>query len=46
MLCLNLSDIATITVKNVDYHYIFYDINKPDGVHLLKISELDECGYI
>ena len=26
--CLNISDIAIITVKNVDYCYIMYSINK------------------
>ena len=28
MLCLNISHIAIITVKNVDYRYIMYNISK------------------
>ena len=27
ILCLNISDIAIITVKNVEYHYIIYNIS-------------------
>ena len=35
MLCLNLSDIAIIiTVKNVDYRCIIYNINKSDTIDL------------
>ena len=40
ILCLNLSNIATITVKNVDYRCIFYDIRKSEAIHLLKILRL------
>ena len=27
ILCLNISDIAIITIKNVEYHYIIYNIS-------------------
>ena len=36
MLCLNISDIAIITVKNVDYCCIMYDICKSKAINLLK----------
>ena len=46
MLCLNLSDIATRTVKNVDYRCFSYDITKPEVIHLSNNYVLDDCGYI
>ena len=46
MLCLNISDIAIITVKNVDYHCIMYDINKSEAVHLLENSVLEDREYL
>ena len=36
MLCLNISDIPIITVKNVDYHCIIYNISKSEAINLLK----------
>ena len=36
MLCLNISDITIITVKNVDYCCIIYNISKSEGINLLK----------
>ena len=39
----NISDIATITVKNVDYRCI---ISKSDTINLLKNSILENRGYI
>lgn len=39
MLSLDISDIAIIAV--IDYHCIISDISKPDIIHFLKISELD-----
>ena len=33
MLCLNISDIAIITVKNVDYLCIMYNINKSEVIY-------------
>ena len=47
MLCLNISDIAIINVKGVDYCCIIQDINKSEAISLLKNhSVLDDCGYI
>ena len=44
--CLNTSDIAIITVKNVDYRYIIHDINKSEAINLLENSVLEDHGYI
>ena len=44
--CLNISDIAIITVKNVDYCCIIRDINKSEAINLLKNSMLEDRGYI
>ena len=41
-LCLNLSDIAIITVKGVDFCCNVHDISKSDAIHLSKISVLDK----
>ena len=46
LLCLNISDIAIITVKNVDYHCIMYDINKSESIHLLENSVLEDREYL
>ena len=46
MFSLNISDIAFITVKGVDYCCIFYDISKSEAIHLLENSVLDDLGYI
>ena len=46
MLCLNLSDIAIITVKGVDYCCIIYHFSKSEAIHLLENSVLDDRGYI
>ena len=46
MLCLSLSDVATITDKNVDYRYVFYNIRKSEEIDLLKTSVLDDCAYV
>ena len=36
MLCLNMSDINIITVKNFDYRCIIHDISKSEAMNLLK----------
>ena len=36
ILCLNISDNAIITVKNIDYHCIIHYINKSETINLLK----------
>ena len=45
MLCLNISDIAIITVKNVDYRCIIYNISKSEAINLLENSVLKDRGY-
>ena len=42
----NISDIAIITVKNVDYCCIIYSISKSEAINLLKNSVLEIGGYI
>ena len=41
ILCFNISDIAIITIKNVDFHCIIHGINKSEAINLLvgKIKE-------
>ena len=46
MLCRNIIDTAIITVKNVDYCCIFYDISKFKAVNLLENSVFDDRGHI
>ena len=46
MLNVNISDIATITVKNVDYHCIIHNISKSEAFDLSKNSVLQDSGYI
>ena len=46
MLCLNLSDIVIITVKDVDYPCIIHDISKSDAIHLLESYALDDSEFI
>ena len=46
MLCLNISNIAIVTVKGVDYHCIIHDTSKSEAIRLLENSVLDDCGYI
>ena len=41
MLCLNISHIAIITVKNVDYCCIIHNINKSEAINLLENSVLE-----
>ena len=45
MLCLNISNIAIITVKNLDYHCIKYN-SKSEAINLLENSVLEDCGYV
>ena len=46
ILCPNLSDIAVISVKNVDYHCIIHNISKSEAINLLENSVLEDRGYI
>ena len=46
MLSLNISDIVTITVKNVDYCCIIHNISKSEAINLLKNFVLEDREYI
>ena len=46
ILCLNLRDIAIITVKSIDYHCVIHDISKSDAINLLESFVLNDRGYI
>ena len=46
MLYLNISDIVIITVKNVDYRCIMYNISKSEAINLSENSVLEDGGYI
>ena len=46
MLCLNISDIAIVTVKCVDYCCIIHNISKSEATHLLENFLLEDHGYI
>ena len=45
-MCLNISDLATIAVKNVDYRCIMYNINKSEAINLFGNSVLEVHGYV
>ena len=44
MLCLNISDIAIITVKGVGYPCIPHGISKFEAIHQLEKCVLDDRG--
>ena len=46
ILCLNINNIAIITVKNVYYRCIIHNISKSDAITLLKNSVREDRGYI
>ena len=46
MLNVNISKIAIITVKNVDYRSIIKNLSKSEAINLLENSVLENCGYI
>ena len=46
MLCLNISHITIITVKNVGYRCIIHKISKSEAINLLKSAVLENRGYI
>ena len=46
MLSVNISDIAIITVKNVDYYCIIFNIIKSKSINLLGKSVLEDSEYI
>ena len=43
---INISDIAIITVKNIDYRCIIHNNGKSEAINLLESSVLEDCGYI
>ena len=42
----NIRDIAVITAKDVDYGCIIHGVSKPEAIHLLEKSLLEDCEYI
>ena len=46
MLSFNISDIAIITVKNIDYCCIIHNISKSEAINLLENSVLEDRGYL
>ena len=46
MLSVNISDIAIITVKNVDYYCIIFNIIRSKAINLLGKSVLEDSEYI
>ena len=46
MLCVNIGDIAVITIKNVDSRCIIHNISKSETINLLENSVLEIGRYI
>ena len=46
MLSVNISDIAIIFVKNVDYRCIIHKISQSKAINLLENSVLKKCWLI
>ena len=46
ILCLDISNITIITVKNVDYRYVINNISISEAINLLKSALLENGGYI
>ena len=46
ILCLNIANIAIITVKDIDYRYIIHSISKSEAINFSKNLVLDDRGYI
>ena len=46
MLCLDLSDIAIINVKDVDCRCIIHGISKSEAINLLKNWVIRDRGYL
>ena len=45
-LCFNISDVAIIIVKNVNYRRIIYNIDIPEAIKLLENSVLEDGNSI
>ena len=46
MPCLNVSNFGIITVKNIDYCCIMYNISKSEAINLLENSVLEDRRYM
>ena len=46
MFCLDIRDLAIITVKNVDYRRIINNISKSETINLSESAALKNRGYI
>ena len=46
MLCVNISDITIITVKNLDQRCAIHKISKSEAINLLESAGLESRGYI
>ena len=46
MLSVDISDIAIITIKSVDYHCIIHNICKSEAINSLNNSVLEDRGYV
>ena len=46
ILCLNINDIAIITVIGFENYCIIHNANRSGAIYLLKDYVLDERGYI
>ena len=46
LLSVDVSDIAIITIKNVDYHCIIHNISKSEAINLLESSVLEDRAYM
>ena len=46
MLSVNISDIAIIIIKNVDYRCMIHNISKSEAINLLENWVFEDRGYI
>ena len=46
MFSVNISNIAIITIKGIDYHCIIHDISKSKAIDLLENSVLEHHGHM
>ena len=46
MIVVNISDIAIITVKNVDHRCIIHSTSNSEAINLLENSVVENCEYI
>ena len=45
MLCFNISNVAIITIKRVDYRCVIHDINSFDAINLSENSKVNDRKY-